>query len=102
MPADTWWVSAHSATVRGSSAVLCMAWHEKQLRVRSGLSASRKQEESSSPLYSRPETRMVPSGQNDPRTNSGSAATRARMSDEVRSAAGWTMNRVSRSSSPGR
>ena len=102
MPADTWWVSAHSATVRGSSGVLCMVWHEKQESVRSGEAASVKQGESMRPLYSRPETRTSPSAQNDPRTKSGSEAIRFCIAGDRPLTRGWATKRVSRSSSPGR
>ena len=91
MPAETWCVAAHSETGRGSSGVLCIVWHEKQDSVRASSVASLKQGESTSPLYSRPDTRIMPSAQNEPLTNAGSRSTNAASAAGSRRAIGCGM-----------
>src|SRR5512145_2750968 len=101
-PAATWWVSAHAASDRGSSAVLCIVWHEKQLSVRLSSVALAKQGESMSPLYSRPDTRTIPSGQKESARYPGYAWRMARIVGASAFLVGWTTKRVFERSSPGR
>ena len=81
---------------------MCMVWHEKHDSVRASSVASLKHGESMSPLYSRPDTRIMPSAQNEPVTNAGSRSTNAASAAGSRRAIGCGMKRVSRSSPPGR
>ena len=80
-----------------SGSLACIAWHERHERRRSGCSAGarRKHAERIMPLYSRPPTRTVPSGQN---MLSTSASTRGAARDGSRT----RRKRVASRSSPGR
>ena len=78
-----------------------MLWHEKHESFRESLRAFLKHGESMSPLYSRPDTRIMPSGQNESLMNCGSLAIIALMAGELAASEGRTTIRVAVKSSPG-
>src|SRR5262245_24236154 len=102
MPADTWLPFAHSPIDRGSSGVLCIVWHEEHDIVRRSSRASLKHGESINPLYSRPDTRIIPSDQNESLSAAGSASTIAFIVAESRFVVGCRTKCVSSRSRPGR
>src|SRR5262245_34822643 len=95
------WLLAQSRVVRPSFSDWCMPWQEKHESLRESLRALTKHGESIRPLYSRPETRTIPSGQNESLMNCGSLAIMALIAGEGVAFAGWTTMRLAVNSSPG-
>src|SRR5258706_13940364 len=96
------WLLAHSRADRGSASDWCMAWHEKHDSCRASSRASLKHGDSMRPLYSRPDTRIMPSGQNESLMNCGSLAISCVIAAELAACVGCTTIRVAVKSSPGR
>src|ERR1700730_9885015 len=101
MPGPSW-AFAHSLVDRTSSSALCISWHEEHDNLWPSSRAFLKHGDSIRPLYSRPETRIMPSDQNESLMNCGSLAINSVMASESAARVGCTTNRVAVNSSPGR
>src|ERR1700724_2410981 len=101
MPDASWYLLAHSPANCGRFGFVCIAWQEKHDIVLLGSVAALKHGESISPLYSRPETRIIPSGQNESSSKVGSRATTRFNMSELPVAVGCTTKRDVRRSAPG-